>query len=258
MAAPPPAPAQRGPLITLRYNQVAPPPHAPCVDPTPDEMFEIEMAAKARNQQERDMKEASKPEDASALGKIGGFFSKAASVIDKAATDVHDSSERKVREWERKQGEEKFTLNFPELAAAGDKFIVHYGAHVMHQGQQIAGTVFVSNGYFCFTSETLKEAFPFRAVASIQRSVALKTADNGPPFIMPIPAPHVLANCIQFFMTDLRVLQFLDFDNVAAKVAQGVTTTVKGKPIDRFYNWVDHCWRRATPVPVPGVQYASY
>jgi hypothetical protein len=254
--------APRGPILTLRFQGAAPPPHPPVTDPTPDEQFEIDLAAKARQQAEKDAAAAATAAAGSAsgttLGAIGGFFSKAVAVVDKAVGDAHSSGERQVREWERKQGEEKFTLNFPELVAAGAKFVVQYSATVMHQGQQVSGTVFISSTHLAFASDTIKDAFPLSTIASIQRSVALKTAENGPPFIMPIPAPHVLPSCIQFFMVDTKVLQFLEFDNIAAKAGAALTTTVKGRPIDRFYNWSDHWWRKSVQIPVPGVTYASY
>lgn len=258
MSGPPLAQKAREPILTLRFNGAAPPPHPPCTDPTPDEQFEIEVANRARIQAEKDAAEASKPKDDSAMGKIGGFFNKAAAVVEKAATNATDSSERKVRQWDFEQGEKNFTVNFPELVAAGAKFVTHYTGAVMHKGQKIPGTIFIASTHVAFVSDTLKDAFALAHIASIQRSCALKTVDNGPPFIMPIPAPQVMPNCIQFFMVDLRVIQFLEFDNVSDKTAQALSSYVKGRPVDRFYNFVDHMWRRATAVPVPGVTYATY
>ena len=107
----PPAQHAREPILTLRYNGAAPPPPPVCTDPTPDEQFELEIANRARQQAEKEAAEASKPKDESALGKIGGFFNKAASTVEKAATSAHDSSERKVRQWEFEQGEKNFTVN---------------------------------------------------------------------------------------------------------------------------------------------------
>lgn len=244
-------------ILTLRFNGAAPPPHPPCTEPTPDEQFELEMATRARQQAEKEAATNSKPKDESTFGKIGGFLSKAATVVENVAASAHDSSERKVRQWDFEQGEKNFTVNFPELVAAGAKFITHYTAAVMHKGVKITGTIFISTTHLAFVSETLKDAFALSQIASIQRSCALKTVENGPPFIMPIPAPQVRPNCIQFFMCDLKVVQFLEFDNYSDKTAQALSNYVKGKPVDRFYNWVDHMWRRNTPVPVPGVQYAQ-
>ena len=189
----------RDPILTLRYNGAAPPPHPPCTEPTPDEQFELELQNRARQQQEKEAAEASKPKDDSTMGKIGGFFSKAANAVESAAASAHDSSERKVRQWDHEQGEKNFTVNFPELVAAGAKFVTHYSAAVMHKGQKISGTIFISTTHLAFVSETLKDAFALSQIASVQRSCALKTVDNGPPFIMPIPAPQVRPNCIQFF-----------------------------------------------------------
>lgn len=249
---------QRGPILTLRYNGAAPPPHAACTEPTPDEQFEMALAERARQQAEKDAQLASAPPPQDTLGKLGGFFGKAVQAVEKAADGARDSSERKVRDWEHEQGEKQFTVNFPELVAAGAKFITHYSAAVMHKGQKISGSIFISSSHIAFVSDELKDSFSLGQIASIQRSCALKTIENGPPFIMPIPAPQVLPNCIQFFMTDFRVIQFLEFDNISAKTAQALSSYVRGRPVDRFYNWVDHTWRKNTQVPVPGVQYASY
>ena len=132
----------------------------------------------------------------------------------------------------------------------------------MHSGQKIEGTVYITATHVAFTSKVgIREEIPYSEVASVQPSVALKTSkewdgkESGPPYIMPIPDPLVQGDCLQLFAKSGSLYQFLEFDNTAITVAQHTTNTIKGNAFDRCYNWLDHCWRAATPVPSPEIQY---
>jgi hypothetical protein len=254
-------PVVKQPIITLRYTGGPPPPHPACTDPRPDVEFEMHVQQKAAQLQQREAAAATASETGSAggaLGKLSMFASSVATKMDKAASELHASGEAKLRVLEHKQAEDRWTIAFPELVASGDVFIVSYQCRVMHQGLALQGELYLSKKHACFLNDTLREAIPLATVASVQRSVALKTIDHGPPFIMPVPAPHVLPECLQLFLTNQQVFQFLDFDSVTAKVGSVVTSSLKGRPIDRAYNYLDHAWRDAVQVPLPDVQYAAY
>ena len=141
---------------------------------------------------------------------------------------------------------------------AGDHLITDYACKVMHQGMQVSGNLQITNRNVCFVSDGLKDIIPFTEIASIQRSLALETVDNGPPFIMAIPAPHVLPDTLQLYTVRQALFQFLGFQSVVGSAGSVVSSSIKGRTIDRAYNFMDHAWRAATPVPLPGIQYSQY
>jgi hypothetical protein len=247
---------QKVPIITLRLQGPIPYPHPPCLDPTPDEEYQQIEANRQAQQQQKDVAQKAKGSGGSAFGKIASLASNVAHVVEKAASDVHSSAEAKLRESVQKKNEERFQYNYPELVAQGDRLICDYTCKVMHQGTQVTGDLQITNRHLCFSSDTLKEVIPFTEVASVQRSLALATMDNGPPFIMPVPAPNVLPDCLQVFSTKYQIFQFLKFESKAVAAGQVLTNTVRGRPIDRAYNFLDHAWRAATQVPLPQAQYA--
>ena len=255
---------QRTPIMTLRFNGGAPPPHPPCTDPTPDEEYQIHQAQKVEQQQQREIARQQslatqeQEKKGSAFFKVAKLASTVGSAVGKLADDVHSSAEEKVRNMNQKANGDRFAHNFPELVAAGETLICDYKCRVLSQGQSHSGHIQLTAHYLLFTSESLRDIIPLNEIASIQRSVSLETVDNGPPFIMPIPAPHVLPDTLQVFNTKQQVFQFLAFESTLAKVGSAVTSSIRGRPVDRAYNFLDHAWRRAVQVPLPGYQYAQY
>ncbi len=198
------------------------------------------------------------PGQSSAFFKVVQLASAAAHTVAKTASNVHAMGEEKVRALVHQQNQDRFANNFPELAQAGEQLITDYSCKVMSQGIKVSGHLQITTRYVLFISDTIKDIIAFQEIASIQRSVALETVDNGPPFIMPVPAPHVIPDTLQIFTTTQKVYQFLAFESTIGKAGQVLTSTIKGKPIDRCYNFMDHQWRATVPVPLPGVQYAAY
>ena len=264
--APPPVP--KVPVVTLRYQGGPPPPHPPVTEPTPQEEYQMATAQRQAAMQQKEMAlEAEKgaappPETASsggsALFKLTKLAKNVAHVVEKTATQVHQAGEEKVRAMVHQQNEDRYQGNFPEIVALGDTLVTDYSCKVMSQGAKVSGHLQLTNRHILFVSDTLKDVIPLTEVASVQRSIALDTVDNGPPFIMPIPAPHVVCDTLQIFTTKQQVFQFLSFESHVGRAGQALTSTVKGKPIDRCYNFLDHAWRAATPVPLPSVTYAQY
>lgn len=259
-----PQPVPKTPAITLRYQGGPPPPHPPVTEPTPTEEYQMaeaqRQAALAQREQAND---AAQPAPSPSGG--GGAFFKAvklataaANKVTAVASNVHAAGEEKVRALIHQQNQERFERNFPELVQAGEQLITDYTCRIMSQGVKVTGNMQITTRHVVFVGETIKDVIPFAEIASIQRSVALDTIDNGPPYIMPIPAPHVIPDCLQIFTTTQKVYQFLAFESTAGRAGQVLTSTIKGKPIDRCYNFMDHAWRAAVPVPLPGVQYAQY
>lgn len=220
-------------------------------------MEQERQAAIAQKEADARQKE-SQPSGGGMLGKLGKFAGAVATSVEKASIDLTSKGEATVRNMERQKNLERFTTGFPELVVAGDTLITDYACKVMHQGMQISGNLQVTNRHLLFISTGLREIIPLNEIASVQLSVALETVDNGPPFIMTIPAPHVLADTIQIFTVRQQLFQFLSFQSVMGGAGSVVTTSIKGRVIDRAYNYLDHAWRAAVQVPLPGLQYASY
>lgn len=254
-----PQPIVRVPVVTLRYAGAPPYPHPPVTEPTPDEEYQrveqSRQAAIAQKDQEARERE-SKPASGGFMGKLGKIAGSVATTVEKASIEAHSKGEAQLRQMEYQRNLERFTINFPELVNAGDSLITDYACKVMHQGMQISGNLQITTRHVLFLSTGLKEIIPLNEVASVQLSVALETIDNGPPFIMTIPAPNVLADCIQLFTVRQQLFQFLSFQSAVGGAGSLVTTSIKGRTIDRAYNFLDHTWRAAVQVPLPGVQYA--
>lgn len=198
------------------------------------------------------------PAGGGAFFKVVQLATAAAHTVQKTASNVHAMGEEKVRALVHQQNQDRFATHFPELLQAGEQLVTDYSCKVMSQGIKHSGNLQITNRYLLFVSDTLKDIIPFQEIASIQRSVALETVDNGPPFIMPVPAPHVIPDTLQIFTTTGKVYQFLSFESTIGKAGSVLSNTIKGKPIDRCYNFLDHQWRACVPVPLPGVQYAAY
>jgi hypothetical protein len=178
--------------------------------------------------------------------------------VEKTGSDVASKTEAQLRQMEQQRNVDRFTASFPELVMAGDNLITDYACKVMHQGMQVSGNLQITNRNVCFVSDSLKDIIPFSEIASIQRSLALETVDNGPPFIMAIPAPHVLPDTLQLYTVRQALFQFLGFQSIVGGAGSVMTSSIKGRAIDRCYNFMDHAWRAATPVPLPGIQYSQY
>lgn len=261
--APQAPPPQKGPILTLRFQGGAPQPQPPVTDPTPDEEYMQHEQNRSQEHQQREVAREQEFKQQEEQGKKGAFFkvaklaSTVASVTTKVVSDVHSAGEAKVRELHHQRCQERFTRNFPELAAT-EQPMCDYDCKVMHQGLQVAGHFIVTAKNLCFTSDQLREIIPLHEIASAQRSIALSTQDRGPPFIMPIPAPHVIPDTVQIFTVKQQVFQFLQFSSALSTVGQNMTATLKGTPVERAFNFFDHAWRRAVQVPLPNVQYAPY
>ena len=239
-------------------------PHPACTEPTPDE--EYQRSEHLRQQHHQDKEQQAKDKHVAqqqqggggAMFKVGKIFSTVSLAVEKTASDVHATAEAKARQIHVQHNQDRFNYNFPELVAAGDLLIADYTCKVMHQGQQINGNLQITSRNLCFVSDTLKEAIPYSDLCSVIRSISLETVDNGPPYIMPIPAGNVLPNTLQCFTLKQQLFQFFVFESTVIKVGSVLTSSIRGRPVDRAYNFLDHAWRAAVQVPMPNVQYSQH
>ncbi|EKG01863.1 hypothetical protein TCSYLVIO_007127 [Trypanosoma cruzi] len=203
--------------------------------------------------------------------------------IERASTEVSSATGAAVRQVERQLNVDRFLNNFPELGAMGEILLADYACTAINGGQRVSGHMHITKNYLCFSAPgssvinqlataVLKESgvgsdnnpvlgirqiIPLTEIACILLSVALETVDHRPPFFLPLPAPYVRPTGLQIYTTKQQLFQFLAFESIAAKAGSVFTDAVKGLPIQRAYNYLDHAWRASTSVPLPGVNYAS-
>lgn len=262
------------PLMTLSMGgQPLPPPVAPITDPTPGEQYEANQRRLADQAASHDQAATRSRDAASAsagggggfFGKVSGMASSAASSVQKAATEAQASTEAALKKQVEERDNKRFAETFADVVQSTtppQQLISCNSCKVMHQGQTISGEVYLCSTHLCFSgklnTQPIKEAIPLAQIASLQPSVVLPTSksgrgdqggclDDGPPFIIPVPAPAVVPTCIQVFTADGRIIQLYDFDSKAVKAAGVVSAAVTGNAWGRFYNWLDHTWRQVVP-----------
>lgn len=249
----------KSPVITLRYGGNPPKPHPPVTAPTPLE--EEQRSEKLREEtlalKEQERLAAAQQEGGGTRSKLAKFAGGVASALEKTTSNTQAAAVQKVRTLHREKNLERFTLNFPELAAAGDQLMTDYNCKVMHQGVQVSGHIQVTTGHLCFVADALREIIPWTDVLSIQRSIALETIENGPPFIMTIPHENVVPNTLQIFTAKMQLFQFLSIESTLEQIGGVLAAVQGGSPIERLYNFIDHAWRAAVSVPVRGQAYAE-
>ncbi|KAJ9445795.1 hypothetical protein DIPPA_07782 [Diplonema papillatum] len=268
MAAPQQPPAQTfSKLITLKSVN-SPPPPAPKVEgPTPDHEFESYVENQKQRQVQAEADVARAKEEAVKTKSMFGKITSTAKGLANSAGDVlnkgHDSVEKSARDQLFSRQQAQFAEHFPELAASS-KFLAAYGCKAMHNGQKVDGSINVCSTAISFYSKAgIKEVIALKDIATIVPSVALPTsramngAEDGPPFILPLPHPSVLGDTIQLFTTGNQIFQFLQFDNMLLGMAQHLTASIKTTAYEQCYNWLDHAWRDAVTVPLPGVIYSA-
>ena len=112
----------KSPIVTLRYGGNPPRPHAAVTEPTP---LEEEQRAEqlreetiAHREQERQAQlAAQQAESGGARFKLSKLASGVASVVEKTTSNTHAAAVTKIRTVHREKNLERFTKNFPELAA---------------------------------------------------------------------------------------------------------------------------------------------
>jgi len=270
------APAENTPLQTLMMGQAPLPFPLPAVtDPTPAQQWErsreqtAERAVSHSRSAQESTQEASK-QDTGFFGKIGSLAKAAGSQIQEVAAKTHASAEAGLRKKIEDMNQSAFCEKFPDVLVSTtppQQCIANFSCSALSKGEVISGDVFLCATHVCFAAKGIRDAIPLARIGSIQPSVVLPTSasgagyqggclEDGPPFIIPTPAPQVVPTCVQIFTMDGRIVQLLKFDNKSTAAAGTFTDSVSGNAFGRFYNDLDHAWRAATEVPVPGVQYA--
>eukprot|EP01063_Lacrimia_lanifica_P016761 TRINITY_DN2331_c0_g1_i2.p1 TRINITY_DN2331_c0_g1~~TRINITY_DN2331_c0_g1_i2.p1 ORF type:complete len:194 (+),score=69.48 TRINITY_DN2331_c0_g1_i2:551-1132(+) len=175
------------------------------------------------------------------------------SKVQSAGTQFHGTVEQKVRTELREKEQAKWKASFPEQSNA--VFVCSYDCKVMHGGAQVSGVMSLSSTHLNFKGLGACESIPLASVLSIQRCVVLPTVHGGPPYILPVPAEHVIPECLQLFTTSRQIYQFLDFPTAQVQYTAQLTSSINGNAFERAYNFIDHTWRAATPVPSPSGEY---
>eukprot|EP00759_Apiculatamorpha_spiralis_P015673 PhF_6_TR22287/c0_g1_i1/m.31530 len=251
------------PLVTLVYTGTPPHPFPPVTDPTPEEAYLQAESEKQIQRAEKDVRHAQQQQQPAKgfLASATKLVSQVSHVVEQKADELSSVAEKKIRDHMDSKDQQTFLLEFPQLASAGEKLVCAYQCKVMHQGLKVPGTVLVTNQSLLFTSELFKDIVLLNDIVSLQPSFAMKTFHDGPPYILSIPIPSVIPNCLQVFTNSRKqIFQFLDVTGAVPQPAVKVWSgpdSLKGTPVERLYNFVDHVWRAAVgTVPVPKVQYA--
>eukprot|EP01063_Lacrimia_lanifica_P039414 TRINITY_DN8654_c0_g1_i1.p1 TRINITY_DN8654_c0_g1~~TRINITY_DN8654_c0_g1_i1.p1 ORF type:complete len:278 (+),score=101.35 TRINITY_DN8654_c0_g1_i1:57-890(+) len=243
-------------LITLRYQPPAPPPQEPVADPTPDDDYQQYLkecedkhektVAAARGQQR------SAAEDESIVNKVGGYASSAVTHLGDGVSQLHVNAENAGRAKMMEMNQKSFQKEFA-VTAATSKYISCFDCFALHSGQKVEGTLYICDKAVCFASKQgIRDEIRLTDIASIVPSVALPCSramdgrEDSPPYVVPLPAPAVQGNCLQLFVSNGQLVQFLNFNTASAgRYAQQLTGSVKKPAYDRCYNFLDHAWRAA-------------
>ncbi|RHW70542.1 GRAM domain containing protein [Trypanosoma brucei equiperdum] len=282
-------------LQPLIFNGPVPKPHPPCTDPTPDEQYRMASEEQLKKMEKKDQKappseEQPAPEGGTKGSKMSSLFSGAtrnicsiahqvSSTVERAAVKASNATGNKMREINERMNHSWFKENFPHLRAQGETLVADYPCSAIHGPGYVHGRVYITANNLCFSTGTsstfqrtkdvlkaaafsgdgnepiIRQIIPLADIASIQLSVHLETVNKGPPYFMLLPAEVVIPTCLQVFTRRQQVFQFFSFGN--RDKTDSLSDTLKGKPVEQAYNYIDHVWRAATTVPLPGVQYTQ-
>lgn len=210
--------------------------------------------------------------------------------VEKGANEVSNQAQDKARQLEQQHNADNFRAAFGNLARDGEVLLACYECNAMHNVTKVNGKLYITRHYLAFhanysnliveaasdvmrniaatTSSAsqsppqqreigVKQVIPLTQIASLVLSVALPTVHNGPPYFLPIPASHVVANALQIYSPQgNKLFQFFDFDNLRSKANEMFSGETNGTVLDRAYNYIDHAWRETITVPLEGVTYA--
>eukprot|EP00668_Euglena_longa_P033432 GGOE01042996.1.p1 GENE.GGOE01042996.1~~GGOE01042996.1.p1 ORF type:complete len:300 (-),score=65.50 GGOE01042996.1:248-1099(-) len=169
-----------------------------------------------------------------------------------AAVSAVKHAERVVRTGIHHQAEETFRTHFPLLAA--ERVLAMYPCRARHGAlvPSIEGTLTITDHTLCFAGLAgLNLTLPLQEIASLQPAVMLATQLGHPPYFLPTPNGDVLPDAVQVFTCHGTRYSFHSFSALLPLVESHQT------PLQRAVSYLDHAWRAVTPVPVPGVDYAT-
>lgn len=136
----------------------------------------------------------------------------------------------------------QFLEEFGDLVRTGTTALItcHEG-YVMSEGEPVLVDIFVTTTHLCISGRFLREAIPYREIASVYPSVHLATTELT-PFFLHLPDPRVRPTAIQIYTTSMQVYQFLKFAHSARHLA-GNSSLIDVDPTTLFYAALDHSWR---------------
>lgn len=232
-----------GPLMASHVNLpmtlqgAAPFPLPPVLTPTPDEQYRqaVLQAEKERHGQPNQ-------------GGLGGLFNS----VKGAATSAKNAVEDKVRDSIKNNDIERFNKLLPNMRH--EHLMTTYACSTLvGNGTIRAGHVFVTNIGVHFTTKPTDPkpndpprppeytcSLPLRGIVSI-----VLGNEHGRKWI------HLV--CV-----DGTVRSLVDVKPGWTAYMSAASAALNDTPYDRLYNWLDHAWRAATPVPHPSYPYAGH
>lgn len=270
--------------VTNGAKHTSPPPSDSAASASP--------SGTARNSTVEQLKEGA----AEAAGALRSLVSQLSLSVEKVTNDMTVKAHSQARAISQQQGYDRFMFYFGSelVAGQGEVLLADYSCSAMHNGTKVEGYLFITRNYLCFAAEFnsyltnaaeafkqavakdlrsslkdlqtaaaaprvvgVKQVIPLKNVASVVPSVVLPTVGNGAPYFLPLPADYVVPSALQVYeKEEHKLFQFLAFDSLTAKAGSALSGIVKGSPLDRAYNYLDHAWREAVKVPLDGVDYA--
>lgn len=233
----------------------APLPLPPCLEPTPKDAVEI---AKAQERQERERAEAAAAADNSgvgwkALSAVGRFAGKVAS---SAKHKVED----KVRERSANEDNAKFQSDFPQESQS-EKLVIEYSCYALSgDGVSRRGRLYLTERLVLFSGAFDPPANPNpNPNAPPPQATPFRFIIGYPQIVSILKGECCSKRFLHLICGDGTFRCFTDFNSsFAGKVGSFVSSSMQGTDAyDRCFNWIDHLWRAATPIPNPTYHYAG-
>ena len=234
----------------LFIQHPAPSPLPPCTDPTPTEQYRQTTEIQARQRQEKEAVEASKPKDAGAFGSAMKALSLGAVKLSNVASGAMVMVEDKVRQSTHEKDFSRFQAAFHTIAAKEQLITSYYTKVLVGDGTPRQGRIFLTSVGLHFSSK-LDEPGNGGFLPPYQFSVGLSFVVS-----LVLGATSDDLKWIHVVCVDNSVRSFFDVDtDWSGKLGAYASVALKDTPQGRLYNWLDHTWRAATRVPHPQYRY---
>eukprot|EP00742_Colponemidia_sp_Colp-10_P008891 GILJ01009659.1.p1 GENE.GILJ01009659.1~~GILJ01009659.1.p1 ORF type:complete len:724 (-),score=187.63 GILJ01009659.1:199-2049(-) len=274
----PKKPDEAVPLAAQTYDGMPPKPIQRILDDTPDRWFEqyrcetAERRAQKETQRRVELSRKEKETDGSLTTKISAVFDDTKASIKRSKQEHDLKAEDKKLANHHQRARERMTKYFP--LHTNERFTCAFDAQALHNHLPLAGHLILTDSTLCFlgkgqeeiseivhdkhpssdsTAAThtathkehilVKEAIPLINIASIVMGAVVK--NNGKVFIMDGSDEIVVADALQLFLKDGRVVQLRSFSHPTV-TKKGMSYDGRTVPsMNRFLNFLDHNWRAA-------------
>ena len=193
-----------------------------------------------------------------AKGKAFGAWGVLRGAVLKGAAQAAAATTRGVEAAVSKVASVRFSRSFPE--AASDEILAIFSCQALHDGMPISGTVFVTDKRLCYTNGgTIRAAILHSEMVSVSLCLALATYE-GRPHLIPRPEIEVLADSLQVFLADKRVVELIHITPDAGEAASEITNHrfKHNQAAAMLHASLYDAWTKTVgDVPLEGVDYSD-